>query len=207
MKKLCVLILLSLIPNIAKEAVLNVNTNLPTKLIKTSFLKAFDRVNKFEGYYVNHPLDKGGETYRGIARRFNKNWLGWYKVDAYQGRIKWNQQLPEADFLVLDYYLDLWVKEGFNEIVDHKLAGYVFEFRIHGVVATRIMRKELNSVCDCISISNAVDIEFVNALNYVNPDIYLHNLQEARRNYYLNIVKRNPSQKIFLKHWLSRIDI
>lgn len=206
MKKLCIVILILLIPITARENALVVNTNLPVKVIKTSFLKAFDRVNKFEGYYVNHPLDRGGETYRGIARRFNKEWLGWDKIDAYQGRIRWNQQLPEADFLVLDYYLTIWVREGFDQIKNHTLAAYVFEFRIHGNSAVGVMKREINNICKCVTVNNIMDAEFITALNSVNSYTYIKKLKIARKNYYLGIVKRKPNQKIFLKHWLTRID-
>jgi len=35
-----------------------------------------------EGGYVNDPVDRGGETYRGISRVHNPRWAGWREVDA-----------------------------------------------------------------------------------------------------------------------------
>ena len=35
-----------------------------------------------EGGYVNDPVDRGGETYRGIARVHHPDWSGWRRVDA-----------------------------------------------------------------------------------------------------------------------------
>ena len=35
-----------------------------------------------EADYANHPKDRGGETWRGIARKFWPHWPGWGKVDA-----------------------------------------------------------------------------------------------------------------------------
>lgn len=34
-----------------------------------------------EGGYANHPADKGGETYRGISRKANPDWVGWKYID------------------------------------------------------------------------------------------------------------------------------
>lgn len=35
-----------------------------------------------EGGYVNDPNDNGGETFRGISRRANPNWIGWKTIDT-----------------------------------------------------------------------------------------------------------------------------
>ena len=41
------------------------------------FKVAFAKTIRFEGGYVNHKADKGGETYKGIARNFWPKWKGW----------------------------------------------------------------------------------------------------------------------------------
>lgn len=46
-----------------------------------NFLKSYDILIKHEGGYVNDPDDKGGETYKGIARKFNPDWKGWKIID------------------------------------------------------------------------------------------------------------------------------
>lgn len=50
------------------------------------FNKAYDLTHDHEGYYVNDPEDSGGETYCGIARRYNPNWLGWRIIDLVKSR-------------------------------------------------------------------------------------------------------------------------
>ena len=42
-----------------------------------------ERLLKKEGGYVNDPDDAGGQTYRGISRKYNPNWKGWVVVDNY----------------------------------------------------------------------------------------------------------------------------
>lgn len=42
---------------------------------------AYDRLIKNEGGYVNDPDDKGGETYKGVSRKYHPNWKGWKIID------------------------------------------------------------------------------------------------------------------------------
>lgn len=42
-----------------------------------------ERLLKKEGGYVNDSDDAGGQTYRGISRKYNPNWKGWVVVDNY----------------------------------------------------------------------------------------------------------------------------
>ena len=43
--------------------------------------KAIDFTLGYEGGYVNSPLDRGGETFRGISRKNWPEWEGWKTVD------------------------------------------------------------------------------------------------------------------------------
>ena len=42
---------------------------------------AYGETELREGGYVNDPVDRGGETHRGVARKFNPDWKGWALVD------------------------------------------------------------------------------------------------------------------------------
>ncbi|MBI9063287.1 MAG: hypothetical protein JEZ14_15000 [Marinilabiliaceae bacterium] len=56
------------------------------------FEQTFEKTLKHEGGYSNHSKDKGGETYKGIARKHWPDWPGWRIVD----RIK--KQYPNGHF-------------------------------------------------------------------------------------------------------------
>jgi len=45
------------------------------------FKKAFIKTMGHEGGYVYDPDDAGGETYRGISRRFHPSWEGWEIIE------------------------------------------------------------------------------------------------------------------------------
>ena len=71
---------------------------------------ALQEVLKNEGGYVNDPDDSGGETYKGIARRFHPDWIGWAYVDNRDFKN------PNLDKLVSDfYYIKFW---------DHQHRGF-----------------------------------------------------------------------------------
>ncbi len=48
------------------------------------FAEALNSVMGSEGGYVDDKADRGGETYRGIARRYNSKWKGWKIIDSYK---------------------------------------------------------------------------------------------------------------------------
>lgn len=45
------------------------------------FGDAFKKLSIKEGGYVNDKDDAGGETYRGISRKYNPTWQGWTMID------------------------------------------------------------------------------------------------------------------------------
>ncbi|MBD2767270.1 hypothetical protein IC235_05135 [Hymenobacter sp. BT664] len=53
------------------------------------FAEYFPHLLANEGGYVFDPHDPGGETWRGIARVFNPDWVGWKRIDAYKAKASW----------------------------------------------------------------------------------------------------------------------
>jgi hypothetical protein len=45
-----------------------------------------------------------------------------------------------------------------------------------------------------------------NALQSAGEDEFIEKFLEKRKNFFLAIVKRNPSQKRFIRGWLNRIE-
>lgn len=68
-----------------------------------------------EGGYANNPLDPGGETYKGIARRYNGDWRGWIIIDSMKSR----DDFPDCLDVVAD--LNLAVKERYYEHYWHPM--------------------------------------------------------------------------------------
>lgn len=51
-----------------------------------NFDDAYKLLENKEGGYVHDADDSGGETYRGISRRYNPTWDGWVIIDALKRR-------------------------------------------------------------------------------------------------------------------------
>lgn len=100
------------------------------------FTKAITKVLKKEGGYVNNPADKGGETYKGIARRFHKNVYMWVLIDKYKnecGGINsiFKKKLDEDKFIDNDvkniYKTNYWDKFKLDTVSNQKVAEQIFD--------------------------------------------------------------------------------
>jgi hypothetical protein len=181
--------------------------------LTADFRKSFKYLISHEGYYCHNLGDKGGETYAGISRVFNRKWIGWKYVDKYKrkhGKIEWNTHIPDKmlDFLVQDYYLDIWVKEGFYNLKDQSVCNHTMDVRLNAVVGgVRLIKKTLIDLGWKLNIDNAMDSITIHHINQSNKRIYLKTLEKRRIIFYNNIVRRDSSQRQFLAHWVSRSKI
>jgi lysozyme family protein len=83
--------------------------------ININFRKAFELViNGYEGKYSNDKDDPGGETYKGIARKMNKNFEGWNIIDSQRERNNFPEILESDSKLqqsVMNFYkMNYWDK-------------------------------------------------------------------------------------------------
>jgi hypothetical protein len=217
MKKLCIILLL-FISFPAKEA--------PKKdvfvkqLKKADFRESFKYILSKEGFWVNHPDDRGGATYCGITKVYQKDWKGWKYINKHRkwiikdGKwievlIPWNTHFNDKliDFYVQDFYLDLWISSHYYELKDQKVANYVFDFQINGTVSSRIIRRSLIDLGFKVPIKNSIDSLVISCINRANKQLFLKTLQSRRLIFYNNIALRDESQRKFLNHWKSRCEI
>lgn len=99
-----------------------------------SFDKAYDDTMGYEGGYAFDPDDRGGETYKGISRRYHPNWSGWRIVDSYKpfnGKDYSEIYADEIlDDLVKKFYKDeFWDHPGFGQVdkISEMLAEKLFD--------------------------------------------------------------------------------
>jgi lysozyme family protein len=182
----------------------------PTKIeiTKAQFLPAYEKIRNHEGNYSNHVSDKGGETYGGVTRKYNGEWYGWRHIDRAKkenGPLSRNYKIEEVELWVLDYYLDIWVKEHFYEIKDQDIANYIFDFRVNVIGSIRTVQRVLIELGKTeVSVTGIMDEITIHSINELNPDILLINLRDRRIKLYQHIVSKNKTQQIFLKGWLER---
>jgi hypothetical protein len=167
------------------------------------FLYVYNYIRQnIEGNYVYHPNDKGGETYGGIAKRLHPNWYGWRYI---KGNLKRHQIVPEAEPWVLDFYLTIWVHEGFENIKDRELALNLFDFRIHSSPRTvsKMVTRALLEIGECeVKVGEDwIDDRF----NRVNPKELVLLIKIQRILLFNYLVNNDPSQVVFYHGWINRI--
>ena len=103
-----------------------------------------------EGGCVDDPADKGGETYKGIARRYNPGWNGWKQIEAlkvtdnFPGCLNKSRKLQNS---VKRYYKQhYWDKFWGDEIPNRLLAEELFDTSVNMGVsrAVRYLQVGLN---------------------------------------------------------------
>ena len=141
---------------------------------------------EFEGGYVNHPNDKGGETNFGISKR----------------------QYPDIDIKNLTpekakeiYYNDYYKKIKGDQLPP-KVGQLVFDYSVHSGVPRAV--KDLQKILG-VEADGILGPQTLEAVRDEDPDEIAKKYLEARKKRLQNIIKRSPKQKVFEKGWMNRI--
>lgn len=166
-----------------------------------------------EGYYAFVKGDRGGETYRGIARNFHPHWPGWVIVDAVKrskgGSLPWNYRIVNAhlDNLITHfYYQRFWQSIYLDQVKDLSLQKFIFDFYVNSQknairVIQTVLRYRFNKP---ISVDGKMGSNTIAAINSCNPESLFNELKKARGIYYIKISKKGENAK-FLKGWMKRL--
>lgn len=161
----------------------------------SNFDFAFEDVIGLEGGYVNDPVDKGGETKYGIAKRWYPN------VD-----IK-NLTLEEAKQI---YWRDFWNPLQLALIKDRDIAAEIFEQAVNMGRSQAAFHVQTGLVLlgEIVVIDRYLgqaSIAAIERLGAARKAVYLKVLNGLQFVRYLEIVKDDPSQKRFFVGWLKRV--
>lgn len=169
-----------------------------------SFTETYTKyIKPGEGGYSDLAVDRGGETYRGISRKFHPNWPGWEAIDEIkQARIiKNNEVIHHLEPLAEKFYENMWDSQGFNWIKVQKVADLIFDFYVNsGGAAIRMVQKLLN-----VKTDGAMGPMTISAVNDAGVG-FLDELWDARRYFYTKIVQRDPDQAVFYRGWMNRLE-
>lgn len=175
-------------------------------------------VLNYEGGYVNHPNDKGGETNRGITlatlNRAKKRGIVPQHIS-----IKELHKYPDHVYNIYNimYYCDSLCNQmpamlafAFHDAcVNHGRGGRGKSGRPIG--AGMLLQDVLISKFDQkISYDGIAGRETIEALNrvlkFVSEATVTDAFNERRRKYFRDIATADPSQKVFLNGWMNRMD-
>lgn len=105
---------------------------------------ALSKVLRKEGGYVNNPSDKGGETYKGISRKYHPLSIMWKYIDRYKeecGGIttKFKRKIDADKSISAEvasiYKKQYWDPFKFDTVPNQKIAEQVFDDAVNRGVA------------------------------------------------------------------------
>ncbi len=158
-----------------------------------AFDRAFEKVIGLEGDYVDHPLDKGGPTNWGIS----------YKSYPYMN-IK-DLSVDQAKGI---YKRDYWDKLSLDVVHSDDVAGEIFDTGVNMGIKTagEITQTALNYLGSKLKVDGIIGKVTLKTLNkYPYPRDLLKALNGVQFAQYLDIVKGDPTQKVFARGWLKRV--
>lgn len=188
---------------------------------------AYGETALHEGGYVNDPVDKGGETHLGIARKFNGDWNGWAIVDRikkeqpvdFKERINANEELTvlAAELFRKRY----WTPIRGDEIPDQAVANKMFDTAVNQGVGRSVtyLQQGLNllnrnkknyadvSIDGKFGKATIATLKQFLELEDGQPDYLLKLLNLQQASFYVDIMKRDSTQERFARGWLNRVDL
>lgn len=187
---------------------------------------AYDITRRIEGGYHNgagvNQNDRGGETFKGIARRFWASWRGWAIIDHLKkspGFPQTAERNPELSRLVREFYkVNFWDPLRLDQVKFQPVQNELFDTAVNCGVSTaaRFFQRALNftnrggkSFKDLAvdgKIGPQTLLTFA-ALNDKDKKTIFNVLNVLQGGHYLAIMEKDPGQEDFLRGWFDRIEI
>lgn len=131
---------------------------------------AYKKLVKHEGGYVNDPKDNGGETYKGISRKFHPDSTLWVYIDEYKRKNIPLKNLENDDsvqkIVKAIYKNDYWDVFDFDDMEYQSIAEEIFDDAVNRGVKSA-----------CILASTLLGMSAVNK----PTDELLYNLKHLKR--------------------------
>lgn len=169
------------------------------------FNSALEIVLKHEGGYVKDPDDLGGETYRGISRKFHPDWYGWRLIDKIKS--KKIHAFIDGDSIELNdlvksfYYDNFWLPIKGDEIRDSQIANLIFDFAVNAGVKRSVQIAQ--SVLE-VEQDGIIGKQTLKALNEIDEEYFVVAFTVRRINFYVDSVKKRPANQKFFYGWVRR---
>ncbi len=190
-----------------------------------SFDKAYEITRRHEGGYVNDPDDMGGETYKGISRRYHPSWAGWFDIDALRLTGHFPACLDDVELLqdmVKDFYRanfwDWFWGDDVSEL-EPDIAYEMFDTGVNMGVSRAVgfLQLSLNVfnrdelLYDDLVVDGVFGYKTYFALkSYLrkdHPGFLLKALNVLQGYHYIEFMKQSPIQEKRARGWFERVEI
>lgn len=159
------------------------------------FKKYAPKLLQLEGGFVNHPEDKGGITNCGITLETFRSFLGQDKTvkDLQSMNYGMWKEIIKAGY---------WDKVKGDRIDNQSLAELIADWCVNsGLAAIRKVQEIVG--CKPDGVVGTITLSLINSSD---PKELFERIWNARHQHYINIVKRSPSQKVFMNGWMNRLN-
>jgi lysozyme family protein len=155
----------------------------------------------WEGGYVNHKADPGGETNHGITDRLDGKVDGLVDIDG-DGEGDVSIKGLTEDQAKQVYKEKFWNKMRGDEIHSQHIAAILFDGYVNmGSRAIKIMQRLLLLTDDGLVGDNTL-----RAINHANEVLLYTSYKAAREIFYRKLVEQKPELGVFLKGWMNRLN-
>lgn len=155
---------------------------------------------KWEGGFVNDPTDKGGATNLGVTLKtwrsvgYDKDGDGDIDVDD----LKLLTPEEVRDRVLKPHYWDRWKAD---QLKSQKVANILVDWTWCSgkwgiVIPQRIL---------CVPDDGIVGPLTISAANSIDPEHFIAQIYDARKEFLRQIVRKDPAQQKFHKGWLNRL--
>ena len=158
------------------------------------FKKYAPKLLQIEGGFVNHPNDLGHCTNMGVTIQTYRDYCG---QDKTVKDLK-NMSYETWQNIMKDLY---WDKCLADRIDNQSLAEIIVDWCVNS--GTQGLRK-VQEIAGCKPDGIAGPIT-LSMINTSNAESLFNRIWDARKQFYTNIVKKNPTQKVFMNGWMNRL--
>lgn len=166
----------------------------------------FPTLLKYEGGFVNDPVDPGGATNKGVTMETFRSCAKQYlDIEPTLENLK---ALTDAQAGKI-YKPLYWDKIRGDDIESQDLASIVFDFQVNaGASASKLLQKVLNDLGakPPLAVDGAIGPGTMAALKSADPVEVYRRYKQGRIDYYEDLVAKRPALGKFLKGWLSRVN-
>lgn len=161
--------------------------------------KAF--ILSWEGGFSNHKNDKGGATNKGVS------WSVWAEYARRKGFTPTVSNLKAMTDEQWDeiFTRNYWAPINASKIEDESIAALVVDWAYCSGVSTaaKNVQRYLG-----VKVDGVIGPVTLKKLNHptIKASTIFNDIKDRRVAFLQNIVKRNPSQKVFLNGWMNRLN-
>jgi lysozyme family protein len=186
------------------------------------FLKSYNKLEIYEGVYSNNPVDKGGETFRGISRPYHPDWKGWELIDAAKdGDNFYNDLLGSSELadMVKNFYREnYWNSFRGDDLFSQLIADELLEITVNlglpdGIEIIQSVINLLNRneklyfdiIVDCIFGDETLKTLKI-SLNKNGERLFFNVMNFYQAMQYILIMEGTPDNELFIG-WFKRVEV